>query len=101
MAAEKARKMELGDIGHRIAVAERRHPESRQCRDMSAEFIGARSIEADGGLGHRPRSVEKAEDAMMKNIGKSREGIVPDIVNAVVDEFGQVERQRSLRPEQP
>ena len=69
--------------------------------DVRRKAIGIGAVEVHRGLRVRPGAVEQREQPVVKNVGKAGERRVAVLPQAIASIFRQVQRQRSVRAEEP
>ena len=92
--------IELRFVRHGIALLQRARADTEECADVTAEAVRLRPVRLHRGLRVGPGAVEQTRDAMMKNIGKSRQRRICEVVPALVRVLRDVQGQGPVWTEQ-
>ncbi len=101
LAGEVAGEVQLGQVRHRVAIAQAVHPQAHQGADIEREPIVLGAVEADRWAGIRPGAIEQRQGAVVEDVGEMLEAAVAIVARPVARIFGQVHGQWAVGTEQP
>ena len=91
---------ELRQVGHRVAMPQRRRRDADERARRRPGSGRVRAVAVDVRLRLRPRAVEQREEAMMEEIEEPAERRIAGVPQPMARVLGDVDRQRAVRPEQ-
>src|SRR3954471_19305624 len=100
LAHERRNVKQLRDVGHRVALPQRRWREPNERADVGPIMIIPGSIPVDVWLRLGPGTIEERREAMMKEVEKPTERRIAGMTQAMPRVLRQVNRQRAIRTEQ-
>jgi hypothetical protein len=100
MTSQAAGVKQLRHVGHGIATAARRQQQPDERRDVPRKVIIVGPIAADVRLCLRPGTIEHRQESVVKHVQKAAEGGVVCIAQPLACVLREVDRQRTVGPEQ-